>query len=90
MRCMQIDHRLALVGKSKRLRTELGYPGQKAWRSWEKRAKGLRNVLAHGGNVLEVEPSPADAVALVQEVRDFAERAWLAAAAAERPRTATD
>ena len=74
--CMQIEHRLTLIGKNAALRERLGYPSSRRWREWDKRLKNVRNTLAHGGNVLDVAPEPDDAIGLIEDVRRFAEAAW--------------
>jgi hypothetical protein len=40
---------------------------------WKEQLRILRDVLAHGGGLLHVEPDPLNAIRFFEDVRSFAE-----------------
>lgn len=70
--CLTFGDRLRLIRKSPELVESLGFSSTTAYREWEKRVKRLRDNLAHAGNLLEAEPDSLKAIALVEEVLQFA------------------
>ena len=74
--CIMLDDRLTLVRKDKALCEEIGYPSGKAARRWFERLSDARDDLAHGGNLLNVEQSPLQAIDFFFDTRDFALRCW--------------
>lgn len=82
---LMLEDRLRLVGASESCRAALGFSSRAAFERWAERLKLLRNALAHGRTLLDVERDPHDAIDLVQKVRAFAERAWDAVERSGRP-----
>jgi len=74
--CLMLDDRLKLLGKSEKLRTELGFTEQAAYRRWKERLSRLRDTLAHGGSLLDREQDPIMAIELFAAIRRFAETVW--------------
>ena len=73
---LMLEDRLTLLRKTPELREELGFAAANDVRAWGKNVLPLRNVLAHGGDLLRAEPDVERAVDLFARVRAFAERAW--------------
>lgn len=73
---LSLEDRLRLVGRVARFWKGLGFPSHNRYESWADQLKQLRNSLAHGRTILDHEPDPCEALALVHEVRAFAERVW--------------
>jgi L-ribulose-5-phosphate 3-epimerase UlaE len=71
---------LTLIGKRTDLRERLDLPFGKPYSDWATRFETLRNTLAHGGAILDVEPEAQRAAELFSEVRRFAELSWQKAA----------
>ena len=76
IQCLMLEDRLTLLRKGQELREELGFAAAKDVRAWGKELLPLRNVLAHGGDLLRAEPDVERAVDLFARVRAFAELAW--------------
>ena len=72
--CLMLRDRLALVRRRERLRQAVGFDSVSGFSGWERELTGLRNVLAHGGTVLDYKPMPAEAIALLKRVHEFGER----------------
>jgi hypothetical protein len=75
LECLSLDDRLTLVSKCRTLRKALGH-SRATFDAWSKELKRVRNVLAHGGNLLNVSPATGRAVELFGRVRRFAESVW--------------
>lgn len=70
--CLTFDDRLQLLRKCPELVTSLGFASTSSFRRWEEKVKGLRNDLAHAGNLLEAEPDSLEAIKLIDDVIHFA------------------
>ncbi len=68
--------RLGLIERVRRFRRALGFGSRERFKEWKDELERLRNTLAHGGTVLDHEPDAHRALALIREVRDFAEKVW--------------
>jgi hypothetical protein len=73
LQCLTLHDRARIVSKTPALLNILAY-SQGDWDNWTRRVKHLRNVLAHGGNVLDDAPDPEDAIRHFNATRDFAGR----------------
>lgn len=73
--CLNLDDRLALIRRLG-IWKDLGFSSATRFRNWEEVLKGLRNVLAHGGSVLDVELDPVAALTVIERVRGFADSTW--------------
>lgn len=76
LECAYLSDRLNLCERSEEIRERLGYPNRREFEKWSSQLIDLRNDLAHGGNLLRIEPDPSAAVGLFMQLRTFAERAW--------------
>lgn len=76
--CLNLDDRLAIARKADALRVATGSPARRQFDRRAEAMKRLRNVLAHGGGLLDAEPEPSRAVVLFADVRALAESAWAA------------
>jgi CBS domain-containing protein len=84
--CLNLDDRVAIAEKVKVIWTALGFNSRASFNSGTKDIKSLRDVLAHGGNLLDVTPDGAVAAGLFASVRHTAIAAWSAiGAAASQP-----
>lgn len=72
--CLMLEDRLRLACVSA-IRSDLGY-SNRAFDRWQERLKGVRDVLAHGGSILDFEPDPEASIELLVQVRDFAQTIW--------------
>lgn len=72
LQCLMLHDRATIIRKSPTLLRMLGY-SRTRWSSWANQVSRLRNVLAHGGNILDHTPVPVDAIRLLNATRDFAE-----------------
>ena len=73
LQCLMLHDRARIVSKTPALLNILGY-SQSDWGHWARQVRHLRNVLAHGGSILDHAPDPVEAIDLFNETRDFAER----------------
>jgi len=76
LECLMLEDRLELIAKKRQLWSSLGYGSRLAFNSWAENLKRVRNVLAHGGGLLDAERDPSQAVALFNNVRVFSENVW--------------
>jgi hypothetical protein len=74
--CLMLEDRLTLLRKLTAVLNTLGFQSTRAFGEWTKRLEELRNALAHGGDILDVEPDPAAAINMFSRVRSFAEGTW--------------
>lgn len=73
VQCLMLYDRARIIGKSHTLLRMLSY-SRTRWNSWANAFGRLRDVLAHGGNLLDHAPDPVEAIRLLNATRDFAER----------------
>jgi len=83
--CLTIEDRVALAKESADLLRDLGYPSRNKFKEETERLKRLRDTLAHAGSILDYEPDPPEALRLVGQVREFAERVLTLVEQAEGP-----
>lgn len=76
LECLMLSDRMNLIGRCEEAVSGLGFSSYDELIDWKKRLLRLRNVLAHGGGILDAQPQPQDAIKLFKEVRSFAERTW--------------
>jgi hypothetical protein len=77
--CLTLDDRLHLIGLSDEARRALGLTSPLDLEERLHQLKHLRNTLAHGGGLLDVERDPNKAIVLFTEIRRFAQTAWRSA-----------
>lgn len=73
---LMLEDRLRLVGRVGRYREALGFRTRKAFESRAEHLKRVRDALAHGRNLLDVEPDGRRALDRVREIHVFAQRVW--------------
>lgn len=88
LECLMLHQRLTLVGKQQSLREALGYGSTHEWNIWTSKLKEARDGLAHGRDLLGVQPDPLEAIDLFVGVRDFADRMSALAQAFYLPQSA--
>jgi hypothetical protein len=76
LECLMLEDRLTLVAKRPTLRQSLGFTTRDSFESWNTKLKRVRDVLAHGGGLLDAEEDPVRAIQLFNDVRWFAEECW--------------
>lgn len=74
--CLFLPSRLKLLLKHRTLRTEFCPGTRNEYDLWTSRLINTRNVLAHGGTLLNAEPDPVKAIEWFGAIRGFAERLW--------------
>lgn len=74
--CMMLEDRLCLVGTRPELWRQLGFVSRRQFEDWADTLKNLRNTLAHGGDVLDVQPRPIEAIELFEKLVAFAETVY--------------
>jgi hypothetical protein len=74
--CLMLEDRLMLLRKLNSVLVALGFSSKRAFDGWTARLEELRNTLAHGGDILDVEPDPNAAIDMFARVRGFAEGIW--------------
>lgn len=60
--CLMLEDRQTLLRKLPDVLETLGFPSKRAFDEWTMRLEELRNTLAHGGDILDVEPDPEAAI----------------------------
>ena len=88
LECLMLHDRLAIIGKQRELREELGYGSRKDWELWVRALRSARDGLAHGGDLLGVRQDPLEAIQLFIGARDFANRLWHLAESMSLPHSA--
>ncbi len=76
LECLMLEDRIALIRKQRSLRESLGFVTSASFDSWGDRLTGTRNVLAHGGGLLDADPNPTHAIELFNDIRLFSEACW--------------
>jgi hypothetical protein len=76
LQCLNFDCRLDLVGKSRGIREQLGFRSKREFDNAESQLKKVRDVLAHGTTLLDLEHDPLVAIRVFKQVRVFTERVW--------------
>jgi hypothetical protein len=84
LECLMLEDRLRLVAKKTELLRSLNFGSRATFERWANKLKKVRNVLAHGGGLLDAERNPSLAVGLFNDVRQFTEGVWTQAAIADR------
>ncbi len=75
---LMLEDRLAVVAKTRSLWGVIGFGSRRGFERWAHRLQVTRDELAHGHSMLDVEPDPVKALALVRRVRAFAADVWRA------------
>lgn len=83
---LMLEDRLRLVGRIGDHRVVLGFSSRERFERWAERLKRVRDALAHGRTLLDVEHDPKEALELVHEIRSFAERVWDLVEGSHEPR----
>lgn len=55
----------------------LGFSSRNQFCITAKRIKELRNLLAHGNDLLALDANPVEAIKVFVTIRDMAEKAWV-------------
>lgn len=76
LQCLLLHHRLDLLVQCPGALVDLGFESKTAFRKWKSSLGKLRNVLAHGGTMLDAESDPSRAIDLFLAVRRFTEAVW--------------
>lgn len=84
--CLGLHDLLAVARRVEPLRAALGHATRHAFDKWAEPVKRLRDVLAHGGGLLDAQPDPIAAIAGFGRLRAIAE---VAVDLADRPPPAT-
>ncbi len=74
--CLNLDDRERLAAKVPAICSALGFSSGKQVTTWMAPIKELRNVLAHGGSVLDGIPDPLIVLGLISGIRKAAEHVW--------------
>lgn len=83
LECATYEHRLRITARTPDLYEALGFGSRNAFEAATEPLKRLRDVLAHGGGVLDSDPDPPVALQRFMQVRDFAEQAWAQVSASQ-------
>jgi hypothetical protein len=71
--CLGLHDLLAVARRVEPLRTALGHGTRHAFDKWAEPVKRLRDVLAHGGGLLDAQPDPLAAIEGFGRLRSIAE-----------------
>jgi hypothetical protein len=82
LECLNLDDRLRLVSRSQTIRVALGF-SRGSFDGWAKHLKGVRNALAHAGDILEAEADSLSAIDFFERLLDFSARLWTATASVD-------
>jgi hypothetical protein len=74
LECLLLCDRLAIARKVTAIRAALNFTSVRSFDQAAKRVERLRNVLAHGGSLLDACSDPIDAIERFRLVRDLAQR----------------
>jgi CBS domain-containing protein len=74
--CLNLDDRERLARKLPAVRSALGFSSGEQVSKWMGPVKDLRNTLAHGGSLLDVERDPLRALELISDIRKRAGLVW--------------
>jgi hypothetical protein len=70
LECSNLDDRLTISEKNPEIWRSLGFPSRKQFAKTAKRIGDLRDVLAHGGDLLALDADPVEAVKVFVTIRD--------------------
>jgi hypothetical protein len=76
LECLMLHQRMKLLSKCPDVVDQLGLQGKERFLGWKEELVGLRDVLAHGGGLLDREPDPVTAIQLFHEVKRFTHAVW--------------
>lgn len=73
---LTLEDRLELIERTAELRAAVGFGSRRSFGTWRRRLTCARNDLAHGHTLLDRGRDATEALALVFQIRDFAQRVW--------------
>jgi hypothetical protein len=76
LQCIMLADRMTLLGKLPPVIELLGFQSRAEFNRWARKLEELRNTLAHGGDIFDIEGNPGAAIELFRKVKGFAERIW--------------
>jgi hypothetical protein len=76
LQCIMLADRMTLIGKLPPVTEFLGFRSKAEFGRWARKLEFLRNKLAHGGDIFDVEGDPDAAIDLFRRVKGFAEQIW--------------
>jgi hypothetical protein len=75
LECLMLHQRLELLARCPGLTAELSFSGN-GMKKWKEQLNTVRDMLAHGGGLLDAQPDPVEAIRLFGAVRSFADQLW--------------
>lgn len=76
LECLMLHQRMKLLSNCPEVVEGLDFPSKRRFLEWKEALVQLRDVLAHGGGLLDREPDPAAAIQLFEDVKGFTHAVW--------------
>jgi hypothetical protein len=74
--CLMLHQRMKLLSNCPEVLEQLGFASKERFLEWKEVLVRLRDVLAHGGGLLDREPEPIRAIQLFEDVKGFTHGVW--------------